>query len=196
MESIEKKEPNPSEKVVYINYFDQIDEPRTKGIMSICAQLIAQQKPDRLYFLFASPGGSVNAGVALYNYLKALPCKITMHNISTIDSIATVIFLAGDERFAAPYSTFLYHGVNMNINHGTGLSLSHMKELESRLKHDQDKIAGIIADNTDITKDEMMKLFKDGESKDLNFAKEKRVITEIRPPSIPKEAPFISIDFK
>lgn len=191
----EQSAPN-LEKTIYINYFDVIDEARTKAIMSICAQLLSQQKPDRLYFLFASAGGSVNAGIALYNYLKALPLKITMHNTSTIDSIATVVFLAGDERYAAPHSSFLYHGVASNFPQGARVNLAQMREFESRLKHDQDKIAGIIAENTGITEEETKKLFSQGESKDLEFAKEKGVITDIRSPIIPKEAPLISMDFK
>ncbi len=50
------------------------------------------------YFLISSPGGSVNDGIVLYNFIKALPAKIIMHNIGVIDSIATVIFLAANER--------------------------------------------------------------------------------------------------
>jgi len=70
-----------------------------------------QPKPDVLYFLFSSNGGSVNAGIALYNFLRALPVEIIMHNTGSIDSIATVIFLAADKRYAALHSTFLFHGV-------------------------------------------------------------------------------------
>jgi len=193
----EKKETSlPKTKTVYINYSDVIDDGRVKGIMALCTQLISQQKPDSLYFLFSSNGGSVNAGVALYNFLKALPCKIIMHNTGSIDSIAAVIFLAGEERYAAPHSTFLYHGVKITINQGTNIDYHQTLELASRLRHDQDKIAGIIAENTSITKEEMKELFRQGESKDLDFAKEKGVITEIKPPTIPKEAPLISVDFK
>jgi len=117
-----------------------------------------------------------------------------MHNTGTIDSIATVIFLAGNERYAASHSSFLFHGVSMGFNQGTALNLSQMNERKSQLENDQNKIAGIISDNTDITQDEMLKLFIQGETKGLDFAQEKGIIQGIKDPQIPKDAPLVSIN--
>ncbi len=78
-----------SEKVFYINYFDGIDDQKVKSLMSICSDVLSQQKPDTLYFLFASGGGYVNAGIVLHNFLRSVPAKVVMHNTGIIDSIAT-----------------------------------------------------------------------------------------------------------
>ena len=48
---------------------------RARLLMSVCTQ-DPQFNPKTLYFLFASPGGQVAAGIALYNFLKAIPPKI------------------------------------------------------------------------------------------------------------------------
>src|SRR5881396_644821 len=90
----------PEPKTIYINYFDGINEAKVKVLMAVCSELIGKQHPDQLYFLFSSNGGSINAGITFYNFLRALPTEIVMHNIGSIDSIATVIFLAGEKRFA------------------------------------------------------------------------------------------------
>ena len=178
----------------YINYFGPIDERTTNVIMGTCANIIAQHKPDCLYFLFASGGGSVNAGISLYNFLKALPATIVMHNTGTIDSIATVIFLAGNERWAASHSSFLFHGVSMGFNQGTALNLNQINEKKSQLDNDQKKIAGIISDNTSIAEEEILGFFVQGETKSLDFAQEKGIIHGIKDPQIPKNAPLISIN--
>ena len=99
----------PLSSTTYISYFDVINEAKAKAFMAACADAVAQTRPSRLYFLFSSSGGSVDAGIALYNYLRALPVPIVMHNTGSIDSIANVVFLAADERYANPHSIFLLH---------------------------------------------------------------------------------------
>jgi len=79
-------------QTVYVSYYDAITEVKAKALMQACAQIIAQDKPTKLYFLFSSGGGSVDAGVALYNFFHALPLPLVMHNTGTIDSIANVVF--------------------------------------------------------------------------------------------------------
>ena len=93
-------------KIIYINFYDGINEAKVKTLMSLLSDVVARQKPETLYFLFSSPGGAVGAGIVLYNFLKALPVEIVMHNTGSVDSIGTVIFLAGAKRYAAVHSSF------------------------------------------------------------------------------------------
>jgi ATP-dependent Clp protease protease subunit len=186
----------PNSNVVYINFFDGINEAKVKVLMAVCAEVISRQKPKQLYFLFSSNGGSVNAGITLYNYLRALPAEIVMHNIGSIDSIATVIFLAGDKRLAAAHSTFLFHGIQTNFAEKTSLNMSKYKELMSRLVQDERKISGIVAERSKLTEAELRNLFLQGESKDLAFALEKGIIQEVANPSIPPNATIISLNLQ
>jgi len=61
--------------VTYISYYDAITESKARGFIQACAEAIAQTKPGQLYFLFSSNGGSVDAGITVYNYLRALPIR-------------------------------------------------------------------------------------------------------------------------
>lgn len=70
-----------------------------------------------------------------------------------------------------------------------------MEEYLSAGKTDENKIAGIIVDETSITEEEIEKLLKKGESKDLAFALDRKVIHDIRDPQVPKGANFISINY-
>src|SRR5260370_24397301 len=104
-------------KTIYINYFDVISQPKARAFMNACTQLLGSTpKPDRFYFPFSAAGGNVEVGIALYNFLRALPVKIAFHNTGSADSIATVVFLAGEERYATNHATFMIHGVTWTLN--------------------------------------------------------------------------------
>ena len=125
-----------AKKTIYINYNDSISDDRVREFSEFCLNKIEKYQPEILYFLFASPGGSTDAGITLYNFLRALPQKIVMHNMSSVDSIGTVVFLAGDERFASPHSTFLFHSVKKQHekrkNHGHSRCRGAFKPNERR----------------------------------------------------------------
>ena len=38
---------------IYVNYFDSINDAKTKALMAICSDIVANQKPRSLYFLFS-----------------------------------------------------------------------------------------------------------------------------------------------
>lgn len=181
-------------KEIYINYADNIDSTRVKHIISIITQLIGNEKPDRIIFLISSRGGEVDAGISLYNFLKALPVQVYMHNVGSIDSIANVVFCAGEKRYAAPHSTFLFHGVQTRVNGPSMLSLPQLEEIRDRVIKNHDTIAGIIGENSKMKESEIKKLFAQGETKDVDFALKRNFINEVKLPQIPKGALFISIN--
>ena len=173
-------------KIIYINFYDGINEAKVKTLMSLLSDVVARQKPETLYFLFSSPGGVVGAGIVLYNFLKALPVEIVMHNTGSVDSIGTVIFLAGAKRYAAIHSSFLFHGVQLNFAAGGQLSHPQLVERLSMVKQDESKIAGIISERTRLTPVDIKELFHQGESKDATFAKDKGIIHESPTPLFPQ----------
>ncbi len=162
--------------------------------MALITEILRKEKPNILYFIFASSGGVVDAGVALYNFLKSIPVEIVMHNIGSIDSIANVIFVAGKKRFAVEHSTFLFHGVTITINGSQRLALPQINEIRDRIHKDHNKIAGIICDNTKISEKSLKNLFTQGETKSVEFALEKGIIHKIKPLQIPKDSIVVSIN--
>jgi ATP-dependent protease ClpP protease subunit len=181
----------------YINFTGQINEVSANRFMAACAQVVNSDHPDCIYFLFSSPGGDVNAGVSIYNYLRALPvAKLVMHNTGAIDSVANVIFHAAEERFSAPHSTFHFHGVGMNLP-GTNPMLNHsqIQELQSQIAALEAKIANIIASRCNLTLQELKDLFLHGRSVDTVFALEKGIIQSVSQPVIPPNTKFYSFNF-
>jgi len=177
-----------SQKTIYINFFEEINPPRVNQFINFCTQLLQQQKPDILQINISSPGGNVAAGMILHNYLKALSCKIIMHNIGSVDSIATIIFLSGEERYANPNSSFLFHGIVTHFPAQTVMTIYQLKERLSGLEVDQNKISNTITGLTKISQSELDDLFLQGDIKSPDFALEKGFIHEIKEMKLPKDA--------
>ena len=181
--------------VTYLSYYDVISEPKTRSLMEACTQAISETKANELYFLFSSTGGSVDAAIALYNFLRALPVKLTMHNTGSIDSAANVVFLAADARFAAPHSSFLLHGLTWNFGQGAALSWTQLQETVGAFRGSEERMSGIIAERTKLTETDLNALYRQGETKDLAFATSKGLIQEVRPVKVPAGAPFFALNF-
>lgn len=178
---------------VYVNYYDQVTESKTKAFMAACAQIIDQMKPDRIYFLFASSGGQVDAGIALYNFLRALPVKLAFHNIGAVDSIANVVFSAGEERFATAHATFLLHGVTWNLN--SAFDREALGQVNSLAIQAENKIAKILSERTSLTENEVRSHFTQGDAKDSQFALDKGIIHQIVNPAVPANQKLLSFNF-
>ena len=178
---------------VYLVFHDGIDDQSVNRFMDFTSKAIAQYEPNTLYFLFSSGGGWVNAGVALYNYLRALPQDTVMHNMGSIDSIANAVFLAGKKRYAAPASVFLLHGISWTFQQGSSLSYSQMQETVSQFDAAEQLTARIIGEQTQLTAEEVRALFQQGESKNPDFALKKGIIHQICEVNIQPGAPILSI---
>ncbi|MFH1792609.1 MAG: ATP-dependent Clp protease proteolytic subunit [Patescibacteria group bacterium] len=189
------QETPPQVDTFYVTYVDIVDVQRVKFIMNACTNILNQVKPKTIYFLISSNGGDVDSGIALYNYLKALPIKIVMHNIGSIDSIANVIFVAGEERYASPHTSFLFHGVNVEIKQPIALALGQLNEITNRIETSHSKIAGIVCQNTKLKKAEIEKLFLEGKTEGIKFALDKGIINAEKSAKIPLGAPSLSINY-
>lgn len=176
------------QKTIYINFFEEINPQRVFPFINFCTQITQQHRPDILQINIASPGGNVAVGMILHNYLKSLPCKLIMHNINSVDSIAIVIFLAGKERYANANSSFLFHGIVTNFPAQTSMTMFQFKERLSGLEVDQNKITDTITSLTKISKSELDQLFLQGEVKSPEFALEKGFIHEIREFKLTKDS--------
>ena len=168
----------------YINFSGEINPSSVNAIKAYTVSLLFNPEPkyadiNHLYFLFSSSGGVVDAGIELHNFLRSLNIKITMHNTGTVDSIATVIFLAGEERYATEHSSFVLHGVTSQLNAGA-YQLNSLKEIISRVERDEEKIISIYCKNSELTEEIAKQLFIQGQSKGLDFALKHGSISEIR----------------
>jgi ATP-dependent Clp protease, protease subunit len=170
----------------YIGLFSSIDEE----VMRKSIDLIANKLPedtDTLYVLFSTNGGDVSAGFVLYNFLRALPLKIVMHNVGSVDSIGNVIFMAGQERYVTPNGTFLIHRVKSTTNNDNA-EVSYIHEKLSTIVTEEKKIKSVFMERSRMPSDEFEARFAKGELQDADYAIKHGLADEIRELKLPPHA--------
>jgi ATP-dependent protease ClpP protease subunit len=125
-----------------------------------------------------------------------MPFKLVTHNVGNVDSIGNVVFLAGEERYACPSATFMFHGVHSGPMEGERPNVNTIQEKLDGLLNDQNRICTVIVSRTKITARELDRLFRQGQTKDAGFALAKGIIDEIREVKISPGVPFLTIIFR
>jgi ATP-dependent Clp protease, protease subunit len=167
----------------YIGLFGSIDDDQVRE----CIDLIANQLPedtDTLYILFSTTGGDVSAGFVLYNYLRALPLKVIMHNVGSVDSIGNVIFMAAEERYVSANGTFLIHRVKGTTNNDNA-EVSYIHEKLSTITTEEKKIKAVFMERSRMPSDEFEARFSKGELQDADYAIKHGLAQEIRELKLP-----------
>jgi Clp protease len=75
---------------------------------TVCTE-VARSSASQLSVHIASRGGDVNSGMAMYNALKLLPCKVRTINMGQCGSIAATLYMAGAVRQVMPGANFFLH---------------------------------------------------------------------------------------
>ena len=177
--------PRHNEDAFFITFQEAINEDTVKSMIILVKNVVDQVKPSQICILFSSSGGSVNAGITLHNFLRAVPAEIVFHNIGAVDSIATAVFLAGRRRYACANARFLFHGVTYTPPPGEALTQRQLKEFLSVVQQCEAASGKVVTDNTSIGRDEVLALFDQGETKDAAYALEKGIIHGICDAVIP-----------
>lgn len=134
------------ESRVYLHFApQQVNYDNCSSLISEVQSVVARGV-EEIVLLISSPGGFVDPAMMAYNYLKGCPAKLTTHNIGTCESIAVVIFAAGDTRLSVPHGRFLIHDLTWTFPATTTYQVSQLEEILKRLRNDADNIAGILAE--------------------------------------------------
>ena len=113
--------------------------------------------PDKMITLYInSPGGEVQSGIAVYDWMKLMPAPLTTVCVGTAASMGAILFLAGSRRIMTRHSRIMIHDPAPG-----GGSLEGMKpaEIEKRLddlKQTREVICGVIAEAAGKTAQEIM----------------------------------------
>lgn len=114
----------------FLTFSGPIAPPATTNLRATLCGMVNEQAKE-IVILFSSEGGSVEEGMSLYTYLKALPVDLTMHATGFVKSIAVPVFLAGNKRIAASNAKFLFH----SFHWATGIpEIALLEVLEERTK--------------------------------------------------------------
>ena len=135
-------------------------------------------------------------GLNLYNMLRGMPFDLITHNVGNVDSIGTTVFLAGKKRYACPHSTFMFHGVGLDVTGPFRMEEKFLKEKLNGIEADHRRIGALIAERTDITREAAAELFLQMQTKDATFAASCGIVHEIRDVQIPDGSTVIALVFQ
>lgn len=186
--------PQPPNRV-YVSFSAEINANTTESLIATVANCVNQGKAE-IYLMISTPGGSVMHGLNLYNVLRAFPVKIITHNVGNVDSIGNAIFLAGEERYACPHSTFMFHGVGFDFPGPFRLEEKLCKERLEAIHVEHGRIGSIIEERTKLDKESVAKLFLEAQTKDVTYAVGCGIIHEIKDVQMTAGCPIISLVFQ
>jgi Clp protease len=104
----------------FIGFNAAFDRKASEQLVSVCGEAVRNGYSE-ITLCLMSIGGLLDFAYYAFNILEALPIKLVTHNIGTVQSAANLIFLCGDERYAAPGCSFLFHNTGFE---GTGLQIT------------------------------------------------------------------------
>ncbi|MGD0793754.1 MAG: ATP-dependent Clp protease proteolytic subunit [Terriglobales bacterium] len=146
-----------------------------------------------IYLLMSSGGGNIFEGLSIAAFMKALPVKVTTHNIGQTDSIANLIFAAGTTRYAKKDSSFLFHGVSMHYERQDFIE-SQLEEQYMGVKRFRENIATAFAAYTGLSVPDTQALMISGATiLTAQEALSKAIIHEIRDAAIPQGSQVVAI---
>lgn len=135
------------EKVAYLGYCGPIDSAGVTKIAST-VNIAVNDRFDGIYLCISSPGGYVGDGIFLYHHLRCLPIPVTIHNIGTISSIATTLFVAGTRRLCARHSIFMMHPVAVSGNGAMASEILSAALMSAQ--RDEERTESILRERTSI----------------------------------------------
>ena len=110
--------------------------------------------------------------------LSGLPCKLITYNVSVVDSAGVALFCAGEERYANPNTSFLFHDLTWGRENLTADQLDLMVK---SLRLSAEKMCQVITKATPLKIADVMEMFQKGATIGATKALSLGLINEVRP---------------
>jgi ATP-dependent protease ClpP protease subunit len=148
----------PALPPAFVSFSAEIVPQTSEALLNAVSTLVNQGFRD-INLLLSSPGGMVSLGITIYNVLRGLPITLTTHNVGNVDSIGTVVYLAGEHRFTCPQATFMLHGVSFTAPPMSQFFEKNLKERLASIQADHERIKAIYNERAGIDPDRAEAIF-------------------------------------
>lgn len=142
------------ERIIFLG--SQVDDEIAN---KLCAQilLLTAEDPNRdISFYINSPGGSVTAGMAIYDTMQYSPCDIATYGMGLAASMGQFLLTAGTKgkRFALPHARVLMHQPSAGVG-GTAADIAIQAEEFAATKREMAELIALHSGQTfeQVTKD-------------------------------------------
>jgi len=141
------------ERIIFLG-----SDVRDDNANAICAQLLllAAEDPSKDIWLYInSPGGSISAGMAIYDTMKWIPNDVATVAMGMAASMGQFLLSAGSngKRYATPHARVMMH----QPSGGIGGTASDIKIQAEQMLYVKKQMAELIAEHTGQTKEQIEK---------------------------------------
>ncbi len=133
------------DRIVMVN--GPVEDGMANLIVAQLLFLAAEDRNREINMYINSPGGSVYAGMGIYDTMRVLPCPIATTCVGYAASFGTILLMAGDtgKRYSMPHSRIHIHQPLQGGLSGQATDIDiHAREI----LHLRDVLNGIIHDHT------------------------------------------------
>ena len=124
----------------------EINSELADAVISQILHLDAEDPASEITLYINSPGGSVTAGLAIYDVMQAVTANIRAVCVGTAASMAAVLFAAGDRREILRHGEVMIH--DPLVSGGLSGSALTVQEKSNRLMDKRKVLCGILAEHT------------------------------------------------
>jgi len=132
------------ERIIFLG---SVVEDSIANALSAQMLLLAAEDPEKdIYLYINSPGGSVSAGMALYDTMQFVPCDVATVGMGLAASMGQFLLCAGAEgkRYALPHARIMMH----QPSGGIGGTASDIRIQAEQMLYTKKKMAELIAQHT------------------------------------------------
>jgi ATP-dependent Clp protease protease subunit len=91
-----------------VQWFGPIDTEKFNKVSADIVRLWGAEESE-IFLFINSTGGDASIGFAFYDLIKAMKIKLVTVAIGEADSMAIIVFLAGERRLVTPHTSMLFH---------------------------------------------------------------------------------------
>ena len=134
------------ERIIMVN--GQIEETMANLVVAQLLFLAAEDSKREINVYINSPGGSVTAGLAIYDTMRILPCPVATTCVGFAASFGTILLMAGDHglRRSLPHARIHIH--QPLIQGGIGGQATDIDIQAREILHTRDVLNEIIEHHT------------------------------------------------
>lgn len=127
---------------------DSVDADSMDSIIKQLMYLYRDDPDQEITLYINSPGGDVDSGLAVYDFMKLIKAPIRTVCIGIAASMGAILFLAGDRRVMMPNSRIMIHDPAPGGGSMAFMKPDEIGEKLSDLKKAQKVVVDIISDTT------------------------------------------------
>jgi ATP-dependent protease ClpP protease subunit len=180
-------------RYIFVGFNASIDRNSITKLLSVIAGIVERRPlPQALVLCLSSEGGHMESAFYCYEVLRSLPVPIATHNLGLVASAANLLFMAGNVRFAAPGSSFLFHNTKLPITTPGVASQKELRLTVAETRQADTRCANIIANRIGKSQREVKRWF-DEKLRTADFALKEGIISKICPLTVTYQDIFVQV---